>query len=80
MIYLVAGAARSRKTPKRVIRDDFTDYRLREHPTWGCSWLAQGWAAVADLTKNPYDAEITYAVADWVTERQLKKMEPSLKI
>jgi len=51
----------------------FYGYRLREYPTWGCSWLAQGWAAVADLTKNPDDAGVSYSAADWMADRQLDK-------
>lgn len=51
----------------------FYGNRLREHPAWGCSWLAQGWAAVHDLTGDPDDAEITFAAADWVAARQLEK-------
>jgi orotate phosphoribosyltransferase/AMMECR1 domain-containing protein len=51
----------------------FYGNRLREHPTWGCSWLAQGWAAVHDLTRESGDAEIAFAAADWVGARQLEK-------
>lgn len=51
----------------------FYGHRFREHPTWGCSWLAQGWAAVGDLTRDVHDVEIAYAAADWVAERQLEK-------
>jgi hypothetical protein len=51
----------------------FYGYRLREHPTWGCSWLAQGWAAVHDLTGCEDDAELVFAAVDWMEERQLQK-------
>jgi AMMECR1 domain-containing protein len=51
----------------------FYGNRLREHPTWGSSWLAQGWAAVHDLTGGREDAEIAFAAADWAAERQLEK-------
>jgi orotate phosphoribosyltransferase/AMMECR1 domain-containing protein len=51
----------------------FYGNRFREHPTWGCSWLAQGWAAVHDLTGDRADAEVCFAAANWVAERQLEK-------
>jgi orotate phosphoribosyltransferase/AMMECR1 domain-containing protein len=51
----------------------FYHNRLHEHPTWGCSWLAQGWAAVHDLTGDSEDAAITFDAADWVAARQLEK-------
>lgn len=47
--------------------------RLREHPTWGCPWLAQGWSALHDLTLDPDHASIAFEAADWVGERQLDK-------
>ena len=47
--------------------------RFREYPSWGCSWLAQGWGAVHDLTGEREDASVTFAVADWAAERQLEK-------
>jgi orotate phosphoribosyltransferase len=51
----------------------FYGNRFREYPTWGCSWLAQGWGAVHDLTGDRDDASIAFSVADWVAERQLEK-------
>jgi orotate phosphoribosyltransferase/AMMECR1 domain-containing protein len=51
----------------------FYGYRLHEYPTWGCSWLAQGWGAVHDLTGDREDAEIAFAAADWVATQQLEK-------
>jgi orotate phosphoribosyltransferase/AMMECR1 domain-containing protein len=51
----------------------FYGQRLLEHPTWGCSWLAQGWAAVHDLTRAREDAELAFAAADWALDRQLEK-------
>jgi orotate phosphoribosyltransferase/AMMECR1 domain-containing protein len=51
----------------------FYGHRFREHPTWGCSWLAQGWGAVHDLTNDPDDAQIAFAAADWVISQQLEK-------
>jgi hypothetical protein len=59
--------------PEVVAARRFYGNRFREHPTWGCSWLAQGWAAVHDLTRDCADAEIAFAVSDWVAERQLEK-------
>jgi AMMECR1 domain-containing protein/orotate phosphoribosyltransferase len=51
----------------------FYGNRFREYPTWGCSWLAQGWSAVHDLTGDGEDAALAFAAADWVAERQLEK-------
>jgi len=76
VVWALATYCRATVTPLpavlRAVRR-FYGNRLREHPTWGCSWLAQGWAAVSDLTKDPDDAEIAYIAADWVAERQLEK-------
>lgn len=51
----------------------FYGYRFKEHPAWGCPWLAQGWAAVHDLTSEPKDAEVVFAAADWLVSQQLEK-------
>ena len=51
----------------------FHGHRFAEHPTWGCPWLAQGWAAVHELTRDPDDAALALAAADWLAERQLQK-------
>ena len=51
----------------------FYGYRFREHPTWGCSWLAQGWGAVHDLTSDREDAEVAFAAAEWLASQQLEK-------
>jgi len=45
--------------------------RFAEHPGWGSPWLAQGWAAVHDLTGDVRDADLVFRVADWLIERQL---------
>ena len=51
----------------------FYGHRLREHPTWGCSWLAQGWSAVHDLTGDRAHAAVAFDAADWAIGRQLEK-------
>ena len=51
----------------------FYRQRLSEHPTWGASWLAQGWSALHDLTADQEAAEVAYAAADWLTTGQLVK-------
>jgi orotate phosphoribosyltransferase len=51
----------------------FYGNRLREHPTWGCPWLAQGWAAVSEVTRDQEDADIAFTAADWAADRQLDK-------
>jgi AMMECR1 domain-containing protein/orotate phosphoribosyltransferase len=48
-------------------------YRFQEFPTWGSPWLAQGFGALHFLTEEGRDADLAYAVADWVGDRQLAK-------
>jgi hypothetical protein len=75
-IWAVATYCRAsgERLPERVMAARrFYGNRFREYPTWGCSWLAQGWGAVHDLTGDPDDATIAFEVADWVSERQLEK-------
>jgi orotate phosphoribosyltransferase/AMMECR1 domain-containing protein len=76
VIWALATYCRVTETPlpaALVAARRFYGNRFREHPTWGCSWLAQGWAAVHDLTGDRDDAEIAFAAADWVADRQLEK-------
>jgi orotate phosphoribosyltransferase/AMMECR1 domain-containing protein len=75
-VWALASYCRATKTPLpgalRAARR-FYEHRFREYPTWGSPWLAQGWAAVFDLTNDAEDAEMPYLAADWVAERQLEK-------
>jgi orotate phosphoribosyltransferase/AMMECR1 domain-containing protein len=48
-------------------------HRFREFPTWGSPWLAEGFGALYDITGEARDADLAYAVADWVGERQLTR-------
>lgn len=76
VIWALATYCRVTKTnlpPAFAAARRFYGNRFCEHPTWGCSWLAQGWAAVHDLTADREDAEIAFAAADWVREFQLEK-------
>jgi len=51
----------------------FYGHRLSEHPTWGASWLAQGWAAVHDVSLDSQAADLACAAADWLMAGQLEK-------
>jgi len=65
--------ATGKRLPTFLAARRFYGNRMREHRTWGCSWLAQGWAAVHDLTHERADAEIAFIVGDWVAGQQLTK-------
>jgi orotate phosphoribosyltransferase/AMMECR1 domain-containing protein len=76
VIWALATYCRTTQTPlpdNVAAARRFYGQRFREYPTWGCSWLAQGWGAVHDLTKDREDAEIAFAAADWVASQQLEK-------
>jgi orotate phosphoribosyltransferase/AMMECR1 domain-containing protein len=51
----------------------FYGHRFSEHPTWGASWLAQGWATVHDVAADSEAADLAYAAADWLMAGQLEK-------
>ncbi len=75
-VWALATYCRATQTPLPIYlraARRFYGNRLEEHPTWGCSWLAQGWAAVHRLTNDPDDARMAYLAADWMAERQLEK-------
>jgi hypothetical protein len=76
VVWAIASYCRATQSPMPralAAARGFYTHRFQEHPTWGCSWLAQGWAAVNDLTPDIDAAQLAFAAADWVGSQQLEK-------
>jgi len=76
VVWAIANYCRATQSPMPIALGAarrFYTHRFQEHPTWGCSWLAQGWAAVNDLTPDIDAAQLAFAAADWVGSQQLEK-------
>jgi len=76
VIWALATYCRATNTPlpaNVTAARRFYGHRFREHPTWGCPWLAQGWAAVHDLTEDREAAALAFAAMDWAITQQLEK-------